>query len=193
MHSQLREEDHRSPLHPCRASFLGASRLVPSSSTKRETERERTRETTSRTCRFASCGYREAGQCPCIAMRRTTCIVRQSSQRHVPVIAYSACNITKHHRGQTCKQRALPFTPCRPSSRAIATNRLDRATWMDKWIKIYLRHTACARWKIKRELGNGDKNPFAENASTAINACESIQWDKFMRSIHMSYLKSHVL
>jgi len=55
-------------------------------------------------------GYREAGRCPALAMRRTTCIVRQSSRRHVPVIAYSACNITKHHRGRTCKQRASPPT-----------------------------------------------------------------------------------
>lgn len=103
MHSQLREEN----LHP-----FGAFRLVQPRGRQKESEGQR-EMTTTRTCRFASCKLPGSRAMSCIAMRRTTCIVRQSSQRHVPVIAYSACNITKHHRGQTCKQRALPFTSCR--------------------------------------------------------------------------------
>lgn len=47
------------------------------------------------TCGFASCGYREAGRRPalrCDVVHRRPSII----QRHVPVIAHSACNITKH-------------------------------------------------------------------------------------------------
>lgn len=51
----------------------------------------------SRTCGFASCGYREADRRPalrCDMVHRRPSII----QRHVPVIAHSACNITKHRR-----------------------------------------------------------------------------------------------
>lgn len=97
----------------------------------------------------------------CIAMRRTTCIVRQSSQRHVPVITYSACNITKHHHDRACKQRALP--PCAGAGRPSAlSRRIDwtaRRGWTNgpRFIWGMPRAYSRAR-KIKRKLENGGKS-----------------------------------
>jgi len=101
LHSQLR----RIPILLSSSEALSALFVPFSEERKRERERGKLELTNSH-----HAGYREAGRCPALAMRRTTCIVRQSSRRHVPVIAYSACNITKHHRGRTCKQHASPPT-----------------------------------------------------------------------------------
>jgi len=109
----------------------------------------------------------------CIAMRRT-CIVRQSSQRHVSVITYSVCNITKHHRVQTCKQHTLP--PMQSGHLSALSRPIDWTVrrGMDKLRSRFILHTTLfARIEeIKRKNSKiRTKNSTAKaagNTSTAI-------------------------
>ena len=93
-----------------------------------------------------------------IAMRRT-CIVRQSFQKHVPVITYSACNITKHY----IVAKRVNNAHCRLRRAAIFLRYRDELTGlrdvdgqMDQ--DLFEASRVICTFEMKRKLENEDKS-----------------------------------
>lgn len=100
LHSQLRKVPSLSRVSPGSLNPL-------SRSMNRKREKERNMQVELADSRHAVTGKPD----DVLHCDATNDVYRPSIiQRHVPVIAHSACNITKHRRDQTCKQCVLPFT-----------------------------------------------------------------------------------